>query len=104
MGAAARPGGGPGRNRGPGGRRGAVRPDLALPCHRADPALWFAESPEDLDRAKHLCTPCPIRMACLEGAVRRGEPWGVWGGEIFDQGRIIPMKRRPGRPRKHPAA
>ncbi|MHA6798615.1 WhiB family transcriptional regulator [Bounagaea algeriensis] len=74
---------------------------LRLPC-RADPDLWFAETPRDLEKAKTLCADCPIKAECLAGALARGEPWGVWGGEIFDQGAVIQRKRPRGRPRKHP--
>jgi len=70
-----------------------------LPC-RVDPDLWFAESPAQLEQAKTLCAQCPIRSACLAGALDRGEPWGVWGGEIFDHGVVIARKRPRGRPRK----
>jgi WhiB family redox-sensing transcriptional regulator len=72
---------------------------LALPC-RSDPDLWFAESPAALEQAKTLCASCPVRDACLAGALTRGEPWGVWGGEIFERGVVIPRKRPRGRPRK----
>ncbi|MFO7190998.1 MULTISPECIES: WhiB family transcriptional regulator [Thermocrispum] len=78
--------------------------ELTLPCHVGDPDLWFAEAPADLERAKKLCAGCPVRDACLAGALERGEPWGVWGGEIFDRGVIIARKRPRGRPRKHPVA
>ncbi len=74
---------------------------VGLPCRTHDPELWFAEVPADLDRAKALCTGCPIRQACLAVAVHRAEPTGVWGGHIFEQGRIVPRKRARGRPRKH---
>jgi WhiB family transcriptional regulator, redox-sensing transcriptional regulator len=70
-----------------------------LPC-RDDPDLWFAESPAQLEQAKTLCAECPVRDACLAGALDRGEPWGVWGGEIFERGVVIPRKRPRGRPRK----
>ena len=50
--------------------------------------------------AKACCTDCPARVACLAGALRRWEPCGVWGGEIFDRGRIVARKRPRGRPRK----
>jgi hypothetical protein len=43
---------------------------------------------------------CPLQQECLAGAVARREPWGVWGGEVFEQGEIVARKRRPGRPRK----
>lgn len=71
-----------------------------LPCRSANPDLFFAESPADLERAKALCVTCPIRALCLASAIERQEPWGVWGGEIFDQGVIIARKRPRGRPRK----
>jgi WhiB family redox-sensing transcriptional regulator len=37
---------------------------------------------------------------CLAGAIERREPCGVWGGQIFHHGRIVPYKRSRGRPRK----
>jgi len=72
---------------------------LELPC-REDPELFFAESPEDVEFAKSLCRGCAARMACLAGAVERREPWGVWGGELFLRGEVVPYKRPRGRPRK----
>ncbi|MFJ8815447.1 WhiB family transcriptional regulator [Amycolatopsis thermoflava] len=27
-----------------------------------------------------ICAACPVRMLCAEDALRRGEPWGIWGG------------------------
>jgi len=70
-----------------------------LPC-TDDPELFFAESPEDVECAKALCRGCPARIACLSGAIERGEPWGVWGGELFLRGEVVPRKRPRGRPRK----
>ena len=75
-------------------------PDRELPCRVDDPDLWFAESPAQLEQAKTLCASCPIRQRCLSAALDRAEPWGVWGGEIFDQGVVIERKRPRGRPRK----
>jgi WhiB family redox-sensing transcriptional regulator len=74
-----------------------------VPC-RSEPELFFAESPQDVLRAKALCGGCPVRAECLTGALRRREPWGVWGGELFEQGRVIAGKRARGRPRKTPVA
>lgn len=71
-----------------------------LPCRTHDSDLWFADSPTDLEIAKALCAGCPVRAACLQGALSRREPWGVWGGEIIDSGRIVGYKRPRGRPRK----
>ena len=78
----------------------APRAGLNLPCRSDDADLWFAEAPADLERAKALCGQCPIQAECLAGALRRGEPWGVWGGEIFERGTVIPRKRPRGRPSK----
>ena len=74
-----------------------------LPC-TDDPELFFAESPQDVETAKALCVGCAARMACLSGAMERREPWGVWGGELFLRGQIVPRKRPRGRPRKHDVA
>jgi WhiB family redox-sensing transcriptional regulator len=73
-----------------------------LPCqiNGADAELWFAETPAELEQAKGLCEACPARLACLAGALERREPWGVWGGEIFERGSIVVRKRPRGRPRK----
>lgn len=71
-----------------------------LPCLAGDPDLFFAERPDELEQAKALCVDCPIRPQCLAAALDRGEPWGVWGGEIFDHGVVIARKRPRGRPRK----
>jgi WhiB family transcriptional regulator, redox-sensing transcriptional regulator len=70
-----------------------------LPC-TDDPELFFAEAPEDVEAAKELCRACPARIACFAGAIERREPWGVWGGELFLRGEVVPRKRPRGRPRK----
>lgn len=71
------------------------------PCRTHDPELWFADSPADLERAKALCRGCPVQALCLAAATVRGEYSGVWGGEIFHRGRVLPRKRPRGRPRKN---
>jgi WhiB family transcriptional regulator, redox-sensing transcriptional regulator len=71
-----------------------------IPCRVNDAELWFAELPADVEHAKSLCRACPVRTACLQGALHRREPWGVWGGELFVAGVVVPRKRPRGRPRK----
>ena len=78
--------------------------EATLPCRVNDPELWFAESPNDVEFAKALCKDCPVQELCLAGALERREPWGVWGGELFEAGAVIPRKRPRGRPRKEVAA
>jgi WhiB family redox-sensing transcriptional regulator len=63
-------------------------------------ALFFSEDLYDIARAKHICSTCPVRQACLDGALDRREPCGVWGGELFVNGRVLALKRRRGRPPK----
>ncbi|WP_348647756.1 WhiB family transcriptional regulator [Ornithinimicrobium sp. F0845] len=81
----------------------AAREVANLPC-RLEPELYFAELPEQIERAKALCEGCPLRTLCLQTALEVREPWGVWGGELIENGKILPQKRRRGRPRKNPAA
>jgi WhiB family redox-sensing transcriptional regulator len=63
--------------------------------------LFFSESIPDIIQAKAICARCPVRLPCLEGALARREPWGVWGGQLFVNGRILPKKRPRGRPPKN---
>jgi WhiB family redox-sensing transcriptional regulator len=65
-------------------------------------ALFFSEALDDIARAKAFCAGCAVRDDCLQAAVARREPWGVWGGELLVNGRVITNKRRRGRPPKHP--
>lgn len=81
-----------------------VETGVDLPCRTYEADLWFADSPADLEAAKTLCGDCPLRVECLAGALERHEPWGVWGGEIFEHGAVVPRKRPRGRPRKEDVA
>lgn len=81
-----------------------VAAEVELPCRSYDPELFFAESPADVEFAKSVCTSCPVRQECLAGALERREPWGVWGGELFVSGAVVPRKRPRGRPRKNEVA
>ncbi len=76
----------------------------SIPCHEGDPELWFADTPAGVEHAKGLCGECPLRVECLSGALDRAEPWGVWGGELFEHGVVVPRKRPRGRPRKSDVA
>ncbi len=67
-------------------------------------ALFFSEQIDDIARAKQICTLCPVVEACLDGALERREPWGVWGGQLFLNGKILAFKRKRGRPPKNPPA
>jgi len=62
--------------------------------------LFFSEELHDIAQAKRICATCPVLASCLEGAIERREPWGVWGGQLFANGKVLANKRRRGRPPK----
>jgi len=62
--------------------------------------LFFSAQLDDIAAAKVFCRGCPVQAECLAGAMRRREPIGVWGGELFANGHVIAQKRPRGRPRK----
>ena len=64
--------------------------------------LFFSDNVIDIARAKAICAKCPRTAICLQDALDRAEPWGVWGGELLDNGRNVATKRPRGRPPKHP--
>ena len=64
--------------------------------------LFFSDDIIDIARAKAICGKCPLATSCLREAQEREEPWGVWGGELLLNGRIVLNKRPCGRPPKHP--
>ena len=64
--------------------------------------LFFSEDLIDIARAKAICSKCPVRETCLSEALARQEPFGVWGGQLLHNGRIVAQKRKRGRPPKHP--
>ncbi|MDQ1700064.1 MAG: WhiB family transcriptional regulator, redox-sensing transcriptional regulator [Frankiaceae bacterium] len=65
-----------------------------------DADVFFPETAEQLALAQSLCARCPVAATCLEQAVTLGVTDGVWGGQLFERGRPVTEKRRPGRPRK----
>jgi WhiB family redox-sensing transcriptional regulator len=79
----------------------------SLPARCSDPrgsltGLFFSENPVDILRAKAICMRCEARERCLEAAIERGEPWGVWGGQQLLDGEVVIDRRGRGRPRRHP--
>lgn len=64
--------------------------------------LFFSDHALDTARAKAICGKCTLARTCLTGALDRGEPWGVWGGELVENGRVVAVRRPRGRPPKHP--
>jgi WhiB family redox-sensing transcriptional regulator len=71
--------------------------------HTTSPAiyLFFSDNVADIKQAKSICADCPVAAPCLQGALDRHEPSGVWGGYLFANGRPLARKRPRGRPPKH---
>jgi WhiB family transcriptional regulator, redox-sensing transcriptional regulator len=44
--------------------------------------------------AKRLCRACPVQAECLESALARKEPHGIWGGQSEDDRRVSQRARR----------
>ncbi len=62
--------------------------------------LFFSEDIGDIAAAKRVCADCSVLTECLEGALDRRELFGVWGGQLFINGKMLTVKRRRGRPPK----
>ena len=58
-------------------------------CAEIGSDLWFADSTHTAEnkRAKQMCFECPVRVECLEDALRGNIQFGVWGG-------LTPLERR----------
>jgi WhiB family redox-sensing transcriptional regulator len=69
-------------------------------CAQVGPDVFFAEDIAGIVAAREICATCPVRALCLDAAIGRAEPAGVWGGELFCEGQIVTQKRPRGRPRK----
>ncbi|HTW09416.1 MAG TPA: WhiB family transcriptional regulator [Acidimicrobiales bacterium] len=67
-------------------------------------ALFFSDEVPHIELAKAICSTCSLVEPCLQGALARREPAGVWGGQLFADGQVIAFKRKRGRPPKAAAA
>jgi WhiB family redox-sensing transcriptional regulator len=64
--------------------------------------LFFSDDEFDIARAKAICSRCRLAPSCLDGALERGEAYGVWGGQLLIEGAVVAVKRGRGRPPKTP--
>lgn len=62
--------------------------------------LFFSEDIGDIAAAKRVCADCSVLAECLEAALDGRELFGVWGGQLFINGKMLTVKRRRGRPPK----
>jgi len=74
-------------------------------CRGEDASLFFAPNhPETKEekgmrerQAKAICARCPVRVDCLEYAIRIREPHGIWGGLNELERRVLIRERERGR-------
>ncbi|MBK3627102.1 WhiB family transcriptional regulator [Streptomyces sp. MBT49] len=62
-------------------------------CRTADPDELFVDGAAQ-NRAKALCTGCPVRTECLAHALDKRIEHGVWGGMTERERRSL-LRRRP---------
>lgn len=61
-------------NRQPWMERGACR-------GAPDPDIFLSKTHEEVVEAKSYCRRCAVCQECLDYALKRPEPFGVWGGK-----------------------
>jgi len=63
-------------------------PDLFFPVGTTGPAL------DQIQAAKAICDPCPVKKNCLDWALSTHQDTGVWGGLSEDERKIALRERR----------
>lgn len=49
-------------------------------CRNENPDLFFPERGESSREAKDICRPCPVKVECIDYAMRHRITYGIWGG------------------------
>ncbi len=62
-------------------------------CRSAEPDELFVPGAAQ-NRAKALCTGCPVRTECLADALDNRTEFGIWGGMTERERRAL-LRRRP---------
>ena len=69
-------------------------------CNTLDPEVFFHPEGERgssrarrIERAKQICSTCPVMSECRDYALRHHEPYGVWGG-LSEEERALILRRR----------
>ncbi|WP_406501528.1 WhiB family transcriptional regulator [Streptomyces sp. NBC_01590] len=88
-----------GPNRAPDNLARPVHWDRRAACRREDPRIFFPEgSASDViastDLAKSICRNCLVSGRCQIDALKRAEPYGVWGGLDEDERSVILRRAR----------
>jgi WhiB family transcriptional regulator, redox-sensing transcriptional regulator len=70
----------------------------------ADYDPFFSDAKDLQAEAITICATCPVRDACLTFAVRTGQQYGIWGGQLQQTIRRLIALERAGRPPEPPGA
>ncbi len=62
-------------------------------CRQGQPDDLFVRGAEQ-NKAKQVCSGCPVRTECLAEALDNQIEWGVWGG-LTERERRALLRRRP---------
>ncbi|MGN9844619.1 WhiB family transcriptional regulator [Nonomuraea sp. H19] len=79
--------------------RSPLRWTARAACQDADPGLFFPITWDDHpgqreEQARRICQTCPVQAACLDWALRTGEPDGMWGGTTPEERRRLRARQR----------
>ena len=55
---------------------------------------FFSENEQDVQEAKNFCYGCPTKNPCLDKALEKREPVGVWGGATEKERKSIIRRRQ----------
>lgn len=63
-------------------------------CRDTDPELFFPVGATgyaliQIERAKQVCSECPVQQACLDYALETNQDCGIWGGTSEEERRVL---------------
>ncbi len=62
-------------------------------CADSDDRLFFPSRGSSTKVARAICAHCPVRLDCLDHAIKNKENAGIWGGMSVRERRIEAQKR-----------
>ncbi len=83
----------------PAARQGAASWRESAACRFLETDLFFpigktGLAAAEIQRAKAVCTDCPVRQPCLTFALGTHQGYGIWGGYDEDERRVMLRERR----------
>ena len=69
-------------------------PEGGVCWKRGSTDLFFSDNTADQSLAKAMCFECPVQFECLEYAIENNEKFGIFGGLLPSERRIIVRLRK----------